>query len=198
MVFIEFLGRGERSYLPKGRVLGTVFVPAEVNMVSQSWDGKRVYFTSSLLANWDKTQGAQGDLQFFKAYTEKVWGTTCDRISAEWGAQRVKSLSVAKALLHALGKLVGLRAAGDAEAHQMDEDYIRALEYGLRVHRGARFPKRYFVGVHQAQFRETEVAHRSCGGANIQRIARLNQNNPHHAAARGHNAPACGLRGRAG
>jgi protoporphyrinogen oxidase len=43
-------------------------------------------------------------LQFFKAYTEKVWGTPCDQISAEWGAQRVKSLSVAKALLHALLK----------------------------------------------------------------------------------------------
>lgn len=40
-------------------------------------------------------------LQFFKEYTEKVWGTPCDRISAEWGAQRVKSLSIAKALLHA-------------------------------------------------------------------------------------------------
>ena len=42
--------------------------------------------------------------QFFKEYTEKVWGTSCDRISAEWGAQRVKSLSVGKALLHALLK----------------------------------------------------------------------------------------------
>ena len=41
-------------------------------------------------------------LQFFKEYTEKVWGTPCDRISAEWGAQRVKSLSIAKALLHAV------------------------------------------------------------------------------------------------
>jgi protoporphyrinogen oxidase len=41
-------------------------------------------------------------LQFFKEYTEKVWGTTCDRISAEWGAQRVKSLSIAKAFLHAI------------------------------------------------------------------------------------------------
>ncbi len=30
----------------------------QVNMVSQSWDGKRVYFTSSLLANWDKTAPA--------------------------------------------------------------------------------------------------------------------------------------------
>jgi hypothetical protein len=30
-------------------------------------------------------------LQFFKEYTEKVWGTPCDRISAEWGAQRIKA-----------------------------------------------------------------------------------------------------------
>jgi selenium-binding protein 1 len=41
----------------------------QLNMLSQSWDGKRVYFTSSLLANWDKKQAANGgDLQFFKAY----------------------------------------------------------------------------------------------------------------------------------
>ena len=38
----------------------------QVNMVSQSWDGKRVYFTTSLLANWDK-KGAD-DEQFLKAY----------------------------------------------------------------------------------------------------------------------------------
>ena len=31
---------------------------------------------------------------FFKSYTEKVWGVPCDRISAEWGAQRIKGLSV--------------------------------------------------------------------------------------------------------
>ncbi|TFH26493.1 MAG: hypothetical protein E4H00_10540, partial [Myxococcales bacterium] len=40
----------------------------QVNMVSQSWDGKRVYFTSSLLANWDKTESDDGPVQFFKAY----------------------------------------------------------------------------------------------------------------------------------
>ena len=44
-------------------------VGAQVNMTSQSWDGKRVYFTSSLLANWDKTEAPEGeDLQYFKAY----------------------------------------------------------------------------------------------------------------------------------
>lgn len=38
----------------------------QINMVSQSWDGKRVYFTSSLLANWDK-KGDDNE-QFLKAY----------------------------------------------------------------------------------------------------------------------------------
>jgi protoporphyrinogen oxidase len=41
---------------------------------------------------------------FFESYTEKVWGVPCRRISAAWGAQRVKGLSVTKALLHALAK----------------------------------------------------------------------------------------------
>lgn len=39
---------------------------------------------------------------FFKDYTEKVWGVPCQEISAEWGAQRIKGLSVIKAILHAL------------------------------------------------------------------------------------------------
>jgi methanethiol oxidase len=38
----------------------------QVNMVSQSWDGKRVYITSSLLANWDK-KGADNE-QVLRAY----------------------------------------------------------------------------------------------------------------------------------
>ena len=42
---------------------------------------------------------------FFKSYTEKVWGMPCDRISAEWGAQRIKGLSVWSTLLHALRKV---------------------------------------------------------------------------------------------
>jgi len=44
-------------------------IGAQINMVSQSWDGDRVYFTSSLLANWDKKEAAAGnDLQYFKLY----------------------------------------------------------------------------------------------------------------------------------
>ena len=42
-------------------------IGSQVNMISQSWDGKRTYFTSSLLGNWDKTGDA--DEQYFKLYT---------------------------------------------------------------------------------------------------------------------------------
>jgi len=41
-------------------------------------------------------------LTFFKSYTEKVWGVPCQNISAEWGAQRIKGLSIKIALLHFL------------------------------------------------------------------------------------------------
>jgi len=54
-------------------------------------------------------------LQFFKEYTEKVWGVPCHEISAQWGAQRIKSLSVTKLLGHALRKLVpGQASSGPA------------------------------------------------------------------------------------
>jgi protoporphyrinogen oxidase len=38
---------------------------------------------------------------FFKAYTEKVWGIPCTEITAEWAAQRIQNLSLAKAILSA-------------------------------------------------------------------------------------------------
>ncbi len=39
---------------------------------------------------------------FFKTYTEKVWGMSCQEISADWAAQRIKGLSLASAIKHAL------------------------------------------------------------------------------------------------
>jgi protoporphyrinogen oxidase len=44
--------------------------------------------------------GRQLYLTFFKSYTEKVWGVPCEAISAEWGAQRIKGLSLTTAVLH--------------------------------------------------------------------------------------------------
>ncbi len=45
---------------------------------------------------------------FFKDYTEKVWGVPCDQIKPEWGAQRIKGLSVTKVFIHALKKIIGI------------------------------------------------------------------------------------------
>ncbi|MEK0421191.1 MAG: hypothetical protein RLZZ161_1042, partial [Bacteroidota bacterium] len=42
---------------------------------------------------------------FFKDYTEKVWGFKCHEISKDWGAQRVKGLSVSKAMVHAVRQM---------------------------------------------------------------------------------------------
>ena len=39
---------------------------------------------------------------FFKGYTEKVWGISCDQISADWAAQRIKGLSLGAAVLNAV------------------------------------------------------------------------------------------------
>ncbi len=42
---------------------------------------------------------------FFKDYTEKVWGKSCTELSAEWGAQRIKGLSVTKVISHYMKSL---------------------------------------------------------------------------------------------
>ena len=48
------------------KLVSTHKIGSQVNMVSQSWDGKRLYFTSSLLGNWDKK--GEADEQFLKMY----------------------------------------------------------------------------------------------------------------------------------
>ncbi|WP_339878762.1 NAD(P)/FAD-dependent oxidoreductase [uncultured Algoriphagus sp.] len=39
---------------------------------------------------------------FFKDYTEKVWGIPCNKLSAEWGSQRIKGISIRSILAHAM------------------------------------------------------------------------------------------------
>jgi protoporphyrinogen oxidase len=54
---------------------------------------------------------------FFKTYTEKVWGMSCDDISADWAAQRIKGLDLRVAVMGALKHSFGLKpkavAGGD-------------------------------------------------------------------------------------
>ena len=43
---------------------------------------------------------------FFRDYTEKVWGVPCSAIKPEWGAQRVKGLSIRSAIWHAFRTMI--------------------------------------------------------------------------------------------
>jgi len=64
---------------------------------------------------------------FFKDYTEKVWGVPCSEISAEWGAQRIKGLSITKAIVHALAK--PFRAASDTRQKGTETSLIERFLY---------------------------------------------------------------------
>jgi protoporphyrinogen oxidase len=70
-------------------------------------------------------------LTFFKSYTEKVWGTPCDQISAEWGAQRIKGLSLTTAVKHFLRKTFSRRkaATGDLAQKGTDTSLIERFMY---------------------------------------------------------------------
>jgi len=47
---------------------------------------------------------------FFKDYTEKVWGVPCKEISKDWGGQRVKGLSMWKAIIDFFKKLFNIKS----------------------------------------------------------------------------------------
>src|SRR6266508_4007822 len=49
---------------------------------------------------------------FFKSYTEKVWGMSCNEISADWAAQRIKGLDLGVAVINALKRALKPRRAG--------------------------------------------------------------------------------------
>ena len=48
---------------------------------------------------------------FFKSYTEKVWGVPCTEIDAEWGAQRIKELSIWRTVKHMIKKRLSRKPA---------------------------------------------------------------------------------------
>jgi protoporphyrinogen oxidase len=70
-------------------------------------------------------------LTFFKSYTEKVWGTPCHEISAEWGAQRIKGLSLTTAVKHFVKKALSGegKAKGDVAQKGTDTSLIERFMY---------------------------------------------------------------------
>lgn len=64
---------------------------------------------------------------FFKTYTEKVWGMSCDEISADWAAQRIKGLSLGTAVMNALAR--PFRRKGGAKNGEVVKTLIESFQY---------------------------------------------------------------------
>lgn len=58
---------------------------------------------------------------FFEDYTEKLWGINPSQISADWGAQRVKGLSLTKAVLNVITK--PFKKEGEVETSLIEQFY---------------------------------------------------------------------------
>ncbi len=71
-------------------------------VLSYAWSHLRPYPVEENLEQWVSNRfGKRLYRIFFKTYTEKVWGIPCTEIRAEWAAQRIQGLSLAKAILNA-------------------------------------------------------------------------------------------------
>ena len=73
--------------------------------------------------------GKQLYLTFFKSYTEKVWGVPCDQISAAWGAQRIKGLSLTGVVLHFLKKTFTSSRSDGISQKQTETSLIERFLY---------------------------------------------------------------------
>ena len=64
---------------------------------------------------------------FFKTYTEKVWGMSCDEISADWAAQRIKGLNLGIAIKNALKRALTSKRAPQKKERRRRQDADRKL-----------------------------------------------------------------------
>lgn len=66
---------------------------------------------------------------FFKDYTEKVWGIECSKISAEWGKQRIKGISISKVLADAINRLIQSQKNEDFKQKGKETSLIEKFLY---------------------------------------------------------------------
>ncbi len=93
---------------------------------------------------------------FFEAYTEKVWGVPCGQIRADWGAQRVKGLSLKRAIMHAIKDMM----SSDFKKAQQERETSLITRF---------FYPKYGPG----QMWETVAEHVQCCGAELKMKTRV-------------------------
>jgi len=82
---------------------------------------------------WVRNQFGERLFQiFFKTYTEKVWGMSCDEISADWAAQRIKGLDLTTAVLDGLKRSLRFgrkTSQGDTRGGDTVKTLIESFQY---------------------------------------------------------------------
>jgi len=66
---------------------------------------------------------------FFENYTEKVWGVPCKKINAEWGAQRIKGLSIIGVLKNAIKSIFAKNKSSDIAQKDVETSLITQFLY---------------------------------------------------------------------
>ena len=86
-------------------------------VASYGWARLRPVATPKTFHQWVRNQfGERLFSIFFKTYTEKVWGMSCDEISADWAAQRIKGLSLMGAVIDGLRRSLKLSKTSSGPA----------------------------------------------------------------------------------
>src|ERR1700693_3545534 len=83
--------------------------------------------------DWVRNQFGERLFQiFFKTYTEKVWGMSCDEISADWAAQRINGLDLRVAVVNALNHSFGPKPKAVAVGDDVVKTLIGTFQYPRR------------------------------------------------------------------
>ncbi len=88
---------------PMNALKGLGYLEAVKCMASYGWARVRPPKDQEWFEGWVSARfGYRLYRIFFKTYTEKLWGVPATEIRADWAAQRIKNLSLAKAVLNAV------------------------------------------------------------------------------------------------
>ena len=97
-------------------------------ILSYAWAKCRPIERPRTFLEWVRNQfGERLYSIFFRTYTEKVWGMSCDEISADWAAQRIKGLSLGAAVWNGV-----LRSLNRQRSHDRIKTLIENFRYPRR------------------------------------------------------------------
>jgi len=104
------------------------FLTSAACILSYAWAKLRPIERPRTFHEWVRNQfGERLYAIFFRTYTEKVWGMSCDDISADWAAQRIKGLSLGAAVRNGV-----LRSLNRQRSHGRIKTLIESFRYPRR------------------------------------------------------------------